>query len=65
MKENLILSVTIPTPSSSAPIKSSRGVSCHSLHLTFFEGCHESLASLDKGNVLPCSLTSLRCKIVI
>ncbi|WP_165445009.1 hypothetical protein [Gracilibacillus phocaeensis] len=44
MKENPIVPVTIPAPSSSTPVNPVAEVSCHSLQLTIFEGCQESLA---------------------
>lgn len=44
MKENPIVPVTILAPSSSIPVNPVAEVSCHSLQLTIFEGCQESLA---------------------
>ncbi|CEI80493.1 hypothetical protein BN997_00296 [Oceanobacillus oncorhynchi] len=44
MKENPIVPVTIPASSSSTPINPVAEVSCHSLQLTIFEGCQETLA---------------------
>jgi len=45
MKENPIVPVTIPTSPSSTSAKTVAEVSCHSLQLTIFEGCQESLAA--------------------
>ncbi|WP_157065202.1 hypothetical protein [Amphibacillus sediminis] len=45
MKENPIVPVTIPAPSSSAPVNPVMEVSYHSIQLTILEGCQESLAT--------------------